>query len=276
MMRIVIATAFLAAAANAFSIGDRLVRTYTEYVPLPITAQDATSQGWKPYNTTCDPALGVPYTHGGAAPSKNAPMILYFTAQGQAAGVGVHDYGSAKSNLVSKGFWQQVGNSEYSISITFRNSSDMCSATPSQLPLGDQLIVNAAGLAYPLPVLESDASTQQWTRGSCFAGMGTHYFYDLASPGNPTWESANLLPISLMYNTTINAFFFMTTNVQVGISGAHGWEPVPLPNALMCKNWCSSECTFHDTSIFSTMHIYLHDHTTVTCPGGCTIACCPK
>ena len=43
----------------------------------------------------------------------------------------------------------------------------------------------------------------------------------------------------------------------------------------MCKNFCDQHCTFHDTSLFSTLHLYFNDHTKVKCKGGCTIGCCP-
>jgi len=47
----------------------------------------------------------------------------------------------------------------------------------------------------------------------------------------------------------INAFFFASTDIQqtVPVGPAHQWEPVYLPNILMCKNWCNAECTFSDT-----------------------------
>ena len=77
---------------------------------------------------------------------------------------------------------------------------------------------------------------------------------------------------------TINAFFFASSDRQQTVfpPNANQWEPIWLPNAAMCQNFCNATCTFHDTTLFSTLHLFLHDHTKVTCNGGCVIGCCPK
>lgn len=91
-----------------------------------------------------------------------------------------------------------------------RNSSSMCSNETSNLPLGDQLVVNARGIAQSLPLTEADAQKQSWTgylfvivlltflmivfpSGACFYSMGYHYFYDLASHPNMSWEVRDIL-----------------------------------------------------------------------------------
>lgn len=77
--------------------------------------------------------------------------------------------------------------------------------------------------------------------------MGHHYFRDLSGAApDMSWVGGNLLPVVPMYNVngTINAFFFASTDVQQGITGPHQWEPVPLVDALMCKNFCNKACTF--------------------------------
>ena len=67
---------------------------------------------------------------------------------------------------------------------------------------------------------------------------------------------------------------------------ANDWEPIPLPNALMCGNFCDkSSCTFNGTSVWSTMHFYFQDHSDAdlkctqspeikTCALG--VKCCPN
>ena len=109
------------------------------------------------------------------------------------------------------------------MSVGFRDNDTACGLKgngPSSLPLGDRLIVNPAGIAHQIPVTVDDAEHQGWVKGSCFAGMGTHWFYDLAGKGEMTWEGANLLPIVTMYDQesespthTINAFFYASTVV---------------------------------------------------------------
>jgi hypothetical protein len=255
------------------SIGDRLVRDYTKYYPLPITVYDADGSGWVALTGDCDDTLGIAYTQSGGATVDN-PVTLFFTSGGQISGIGVNLYGSPPQNLIDSGYWQELTDSIYFLSITFR-SSGLCTGYTSSLSLGNQLVINANTTAIALPLTDSEAEAGQWTKGSCFSTMGYHYFYDLSSAPYMSWEAANLLPIVPMYfNGSINAFFFASSVVQQSLLSAHWWDPIPLLDILMCKNWCDSSCTWSDTSAWSTFHVYLRDYTEVTCPGGCTIACC--
>jgi len=203
-------------------------------------------------------------------------MTVFFTEAGQVAGVGVNVYGDVKQKLVDQRYFEQVGDGVFFVSVSFRNSSMMCSGRQSPDVLGDTLIINAGNLSQPLPLTESAAVAQQWTKGSCFYSMGYHYFYDLATAPEMSWQAENLLPIVMMYSQgKLNAFFFASSVVQQGLFSANWWEPIPLINVLMCKNWCDSSCTFHGTLAWSTLHIYLTDYTQATCSGGCKIGCCP-
>jgi charged multivesicular body protein 7 len=262
------------------SIGDRLIRDYTQYTSLPITTADAQAAGWEQSSSDCDPNLGIAWTQGQTSPEEATPITLFFTAQGQMAGIGVTCYGDILQGLIDLGYWQYTGKSNgydsYFLSVSFRQSDDMCSSSPSTLPLGDSLIVNANNISVSLPLTEDDAINQLWDRGSCFYSMGHHYFYDLVGHPNMTWVAANLLPVVLMFhNGTINAIFFASATVQQGLLSANEWDPIPLINYLMCKNWCDSACTFSDTSAWSTLHVYFRDYTQATCAGGCTTSCCP-
>eukprot|EP01102_Stenamoeba_stenopodia_P012388 TRINITY_DN3907_c0_g1_i1.p1 TRINITY_DN3907_c0_g1~~TRINITY_DN3907_c0_g1_i1.p1 ORF type:complete len:299 (-),score=55.36 TRINITY_DN3907_c0_g1_i1:118-969(-) len=263
------------ASAYSVSLGDRLLRDYTKYIALPITVQDAENQSWQPSSSSCDQNLGIAYTQYGASASSDYPITLYFTQSGAIAGIGATIYGTPPQSLIDSGYFQPVSDGVYYISLTFRESSEMCSSYYPTEPLGDQLVINANNIAVSIPMTEEDAINGQWTAGSCFYSMGYHYFYDLATAPNMSWEAANLLPIVPMYNNgTINAIFFASSVVQQGLLSSHEWDSIPLPNLLMCKNWCDSSCTFSDTSAWSTMHIYFRDYTQATCPGGCTISCC--
>jgi len=273
--RLALFVAITFATAHGVSIGNTLVRTYTKYVPLPVTAAEAEAAGWS-VNSLCDPNLGIAYNQNGG-PTEDQPMTLYYTPAGQAAGINVQSYGSVKQPLIDAGYWiQVVEGKQYEITVTFRNQSVLCSDELQESALGDQLVINQGTLNHQLPIYEEDAVQQQWIIGSCFEGMGHHYFYDLATPGTSSWISANLLPVVMMYDQGfINAFFFATTTVQQSITSAHDWEPIPLNNLLMCKNWCNKQCDYTDTYFFSTLHIYLQNYTMPTCAGGCTIGCCP-
>lgn len=114
--------------------------------------------------------------------------------------------------------------------------------------------------------------------------MGTHWFLDLSTEnGTISWEASNLLPVVTMYDeesenptNTINAIFFASPVVQQSIlpPDTNDWDLIPLPTPLMCKNFCNSDCGFHDTSVYSTMHIFMNDRSKVTCHDGCKIGCC--
>jgi len=266
----------LIACVSALSIGDHFYRAYTVYDKLPMTDSDALAAGWK-FNDTCDPDRGYAATFKNSEATTSYPVTLFFTAGGQISGVGVNVYGDMPESLVDQRYFEIVDTRVNFISVTFRNSSIMCSgAIDNQLPLGDSLIINAGKLNEFLPLYESDAIAQGWTRGACFYSMGHHYFFDLATAPRMSWYAANLEPVIVMYNNgVINSFFFASWVIQQGLLSPNWWEPVALPNLLMCKNWCDSSCTFHDTNFFSTMHFYLRDYTQATCEGGCTIGCCP-
>lgn len=178
------------------------------------------------------------------------------------------------------------GGKHLEITLSFRDPAVSCSTTALKEQLGDRIVINQArgGIAEELPLTVREAADSGWVEGSCFASMGTHWFRDLGTDSAMSWYGASLLPVVVMYDQqsdgadgTINAVFFASNNIQETLlpwPSNNQWEPVPLPNALMCKNFCDAKCTFHDTSAFSTLHLYFRDHTKVTCDGGCTIGCC--
>lgn len=274
------------------SIGDRLERDFGVYAALPVSAKEATAQGWYPMQTKCSPGLGVPYAQADSsnATAAKEPLVLYFTPAGQVTGAGVVIVGDGKPELIDKGYLLRHGtNSEgYDlryISVSFRDPAGCCSATPQTELLGDRLVVNQGpgGIAKELPVTRDDARAAGWVPGSCFSGMGRHWFKDLTGP-DLTWYAKNLLPVVVMYDeesasptNTINAFFFASSDRQQNLLpryNANQWEPIPLPTAAMCLNMCNSSCTFHDTggygTAFSTLHLYMNDRAKVTCNGGCS------
>jgi len=265
-----------AVGTNAISIGDSLYNSYDAYSPMPMNVSAASDMGWSQYNDTCDPNLGYAWSLNAGGPVEEYPVTLYFTAGGQVAGIGVTVYGQMPQNLIDKGFWQQVGNDMYFVSVTFRNLG-MCDGSMSPDPLGDRLIINANSISFGVPTTTDDAVDDQWFSGSCIQTMGTHWSYDLAQPGGMTWAAANMVPVVTMYNgTDINAIFFASPVVQQGLLNRNMWDDLPLPSLLMCWNWCDSSCSWKDTSFWSTMHIFFRDYTTVNCEGGCTVHCCPS
>eukprot|EP00048_Salpingoeca_helianthica_P016162 m.230753 g.230753 ORF g.230753 m.230753 type:complete len:283 (+) comp18138_c0_seq1:66-914(+) len=266
----------LAMAFSTTSIGDRLVYSYNIYSSLPTTTAEATKAGWI-VNSSCHPVYGhsASKTAGGA--SQETPITLFFNGAGQISGIGMHYYGKVSNLLVERGFLKTVESNVHSISVLFRAATpSICGSSSSSFPLGDRLTVHPDTINYSLPVIETEAGAARWTNGSCFASMGYHHFFDLTTAPQMSWVADNMLPISLMYNEgVINAMFFAASTVQQAqIFRNHMWDRVPLPDVLMCKNWCDKDCKWHDTDFWSTAHIFFRDHTKVTCPGGCTLGCC--
>jgi len=164
--------------AQRFDIGDRLIRDYTEYHSLPSTASDASAAGWVS-NGTCTEGLGIAYTFNATFAQKQYPITLFFTPAGQAAGIRVTVFGEVKANLIKHGYFIEVNNNEFFIAVSFRDTNSVCSSAKSSYYLGDRLVVNQNTVAADIPVLVSDLAAKGWVKGSCFAGMGYHYFYDI-------------------------------------------------------------------------------------------------
>jgi len=84
-------------------------------------------------------------------------------------------------------------------------------------------------------------------------------------------------------NGWINAIFFNTDTIQQGLLSNHWWEPIPLPNNLMCMNYCSKDCHFDGTLAWSTMHLFFaEDPKSFVCDkialdcGVLGLSCCPR
>lgn len=263
--------------------GDKMERTFKNYVDLPMGAEALREAGWVK-SDYCDPTIGHKWTQGGAKITKKQPLVLYTTSFGQPSGVGVQIYGSLPKQQQQ---WARIENHGVSlITVAFRKGDIICSGSKSDSELGETLIVNPDGPASKeLPLAESAAEDEGWHRGSCFDGMGWHYFLDTQEGNNRmSWEAENLFPVVAMYHEgKVNAIFFASWVVQQTLfpPNANQWEPIPLANPLMCKNLCDSDCKFKGTSAWSTLHVYFRDHSLVTCEPGlkCVAAglgCCPS
>lgn len=263
------------------SIGDRIDRAFTRYVSQPLSKSQAESQGWRPApdRSGCDGKLGYAFTVGGRR-VKETPVSLYFTAAGQISGISVDVYEGVESNLEQLGYFENVGSGVHRVTVAFRETNrlvDICqTSTTFSQTVGSQILIGPNTIAEHLPLTSNDAESRGYNRGSCFNGMGWHYFQDLSVAHHMSWESKNLMPVVPMYNPTdgtINAFFFAASHVQSWTS-SNQWEPIPLFNFAMCNNFCDNDCTFSGTSAWSTMHFYLNDHDAVTCTDSPEISWC--
>jgi hypothetical protein len=273
--------------------GDAMERTFTKYNSLPINASELKAQGWTTLGS-CNPKVGYQWTQTkllGVVP-KDKPLVLYTTEGGQISGVGVVVKGEYPEN--QKKWSQKKYYSGWLLEVAFRQGDIICSGKVSDALIGDVVILNPdfgeGGEKKSIPIFETDADFQGWHRGSCFDGMGWHRFLDTSLQNNKmSWKAENVLPVVAMYyGGNINALFFNTPVVQQSLTDSNEWEPVPLPDPLMCKNTCDSDCTFAGAKVWSTMHVFFRSHETVKCesdtscfvgkPGsGSGISCChPK
>jgi len=260
--------------SSSISIGDRLFRSYNNYIGMPINTTSARASGWQ-QSGPCQDKLGIPYNYQASAPAVHAPMTFYFSNTGVITGIGMNVYGGVESKLANLGYFFTDGDG-HRIIVTFSSVSSNCATNAAEGSLGDRLVINAHTIAHSVPVEETDAQSGNWHKGSCFEAMGHHWFYDLETAPKMSWQAQNLLPIVPMYNNgVLNAFFFADPTIQQGLFDSNWWDRVALPNLLMCYNFCDSGCTFSGTSFWSTGHVFLRDYTLVHCAGGCTTACCP-
>jgi len=272
-----------AVAAAPDVIGKHLYRGYTVYDPTPLNLSAAIASGWSSPNATCVPGVGRLFFKNGA-PSEAHPLGLAFNPKnGDLTGMQLWVTKTVPQPLVSAGWWIADSTSwsgfEASITVGTRSIANSCGSQPATGTNGDRLIVNPSfNTGIKIPLTAMDAAGAGYFNGSYFEYMGYHAFRDIAAkPGQMTWDANTLSPIVPMYDGPtgrINAIFFAVPFVQNGLFSSNGWDPLPLLNALMCKNTCSSACTFANTWIWQTMHIFLRDYTQTGPLHGCTIACC--
>jgi hypothetical protein len=265
-------------------IGSRLDRQFTGYASQPTTASEAKAAGWHPFSgSVCHDDVGTAWLfNANNKPGdfdRQHPVILSFSAHGQLSAISVGYVFDSRlpawaERMVALEYLIRGGSiaddSVYTITVGTRGKtpSGLCDDT-EVFPelLGTQLQINPGRNGQLIPLSNHTATVAGYHRGSCFNGMGWHYFKDLrAAPGGMTWDAANLMPVVPMYdpvNGNINAIFFASAVVQQSLfpPNDNEWEPIPLPNSLMCGNFCDkASCTFNGTSAWSTMHFYFNDH----------------
>jgi len=250
--------------ANVNGVGYRVARTFFDLTDLPLNSTAAVSQGWTK-SSSCSPNRGITFNPSDGVGS-SMPLQLQYTSGGQLAGWTLWVYGQPAQNLVDLGYWEP-NDSYYSLSVSTRSPSMMCSGkVDPSTPVGDSLTINQGGASFPIPLNVQSATQQKWVSGGCINGMGTHWSYDVATPGKMTWLSANLFPVLPMFmNGSITAVLInipdLETTYPFGI-----WEG-PFINSLYCYNWCpNSGCTF-DNWWWTTTHFVFDDTSNNKCYG---------
>jgi len=248
-------------------IGNMLARTYDVFAEFPLSMQNASNMGWV-QNGACDSTVGIAFVADSGAPSKLEPITLFYTAEGQISGLGMTHFGNPAAGLEE--YWIPQNDGTFMMMVGFRDYSvDLCSDYQFEEILGTQLVINPQGIQMSLPLNDSSAQEEDWTAGGCITKMGTHWSYDLATAPNMSWNVSTLLPVVTMYNNgALSAFFFETSHVQLGTEPLGPWEG-PIPENLMCLNWCSDSCSF-DVLAFSTLHFFVTDPYDNSCPQRCS------
>jgi len=257
---------------SSTDLGDRLLRTFILFKQQPLTASDATSQGFVKFTSSCT-RFGYGYASSSSGPSKSNSAFLYFTSGGQLAGFGSRMWGSAPAALVSQGYWMDtgLGDGSYDIVVQTRDPSMICSGATDNNKLGDRLVINGH---MTIPTTKPAAQSVGWVEGNCIPKMGIHHAYDLNQPSSQTWNASSLVPILPMYSPQsghVTAVLIASPDAQ-RIEPFGDWEG-PFINSLFCKNWCANTgCTFPGVTLWTTMHWLFEDPTTNTCNGAkCTI-----
>mmetsp|Transcript_101934 Transcript_101934/g.243006 ORF Transcript_101934/g.243006 Transcript_101934/m.243006 type:complete len:320 (+) Transcript_101934:53-1012(+) len=264
--------------------GHEMERSFLMYTELPMGEAALKAKGWHKHGSTCDPHLGYAWTEEAAGNTKSAPIVLYTTQGGQVSGVGMTVVGydgnapmpaeqkkwATASPLAPADIAEEVAH----IDVAFRSGEIVCSGKTEAASVGTTLIVNPAGGAgksMTIPLKEAEVQKQGWHKGSCFDGMGYHWFLDTSKQdGTMSWMAQNLFPVVAMYHEgEMNAIFFAAHLSQVSIPflKANEWDPAGLDSEKMCKNTCDEDCDFKGmVDTFSTAHVYFRDHKEVTCP----------
>merc|ERR1739848_843512 len=88
------------------------------------------------------------------------------------------------------------------ITVSLRSPEVTCSSMMQRFTMGDRLVVNADKLSYALPINATAAASAGWVKGSCFSGMGTHWFRDLRQKGKLGFPmpSESMWPVVTMYD----------------------------------------------------------------------------
>jgi len=257
------------------TFGDRVIHTAFAYKNFPLTRDAAESGDWRRVNSNCIPGKGVAYVHKNGVAS-STPAFLYFAqSNGALAGFQLRRWVQSTGSPADR-FWEapsvdlSCSASDCSdIFVQFRDPSTVCGTNFAMgNGVGDRIVVGSKQLRVPLNA--TDAKMKGWMEGDCIPGMGIHYSMNLGGPlGKGNWNASSLFPIMPMYDAqsgNINAI--LIANPHLANAFPLGWWEGPIPNILMCKNWCStSGCGFVDTLIWSTMHFWFRDHSGISCTG---------
>ena len=196
------------------SIGDRVVAGFRAREQIPLTVSEATDANWTAVAgdpAACDSVSGRRFRLG-----ERLTPTLVFDNTGHLAGLqaAVSDTSFPSyphSNVRSPPFFSASGDLATStMSVHFKDPAKLCSAEAADHvagSIGDRLWANlgttsAKGADFEImPLLETELQAGMpqngFTQGSCFSGMGMHYWRHLDSTSDSA--CADIGPLFLMY-----------------------------------------------------------------------------
>jgi len=252
-------------------IGDMMIRSFGFPKPnvLPLDKNTLEKMGWHMKNKECDLEHGFVWSAHPDGPRKDSPLTIHTSKAGQVAGIGLRLFNAAtiEKNLVTKSYWMRTKDEkEYDIVIMFRGKGLCDSDDKTDKVLGDSLVINPKQIAERVPLTEKEATQSNYTRGSCWQTMGTHYAKDLS--GQMSWTGDNMMPVMPFYDQKgdVHGILFATTQIQHSEKSSNWWDVYPLPPERWCVNFCDEKCYENNFDNYSTMHIYFNNPMKVQCP----------
>jgi hypothetical protein len=265
--------------------GDKMERVYGKYAGLPMGEDALIAANWTKMVGDCNEKLGYAYTLDASGPTEKEPLIVYVTKGGQPAGVGTivrpgpdgtKGLGAQQANYASPALpsWIKLSNAQL-IEVAFRSGAIICDGNMDSSKVGTELTLNPrGGTQQNIPITQDQVEKDGWRQGSCYSGMGFHYFYDMKNSANGkfVFHHETVGPLVPMYHEgEINAIFFMAQQDQgTQVEGGNRWDPAALNATAMCKNGCAPETCSKNFSppsggFWNMMHIYFRDHDKVDC-----------
>lgn len=195
-------------------------------IKLPTNTAEAAELGWMKADEACNPKLGEAYLYGGKR-SKVTSVTLYFTpvvgdTPGSVAAIEADYYDHVEENLVGT-YFSPAAEAEdgtyWSLAVLLRKptAQGLCD-TNDPVPVQEEKYFNIAPelVNYELPMHIDDPKLKKdFKEGMCSPGMGFHYMGDVETGADLTYEAANLIPVTPMYNSQSGnfvGFYFTATD----------------------------------------------------------------
>jgi len=186
-------------------------------------------------------------------------MLLY-NAAGQFTGYQLGTYnspalGTQKLYAIYDKDYDNETKVFYTLTAYTRDPETICSASQSDLPIGDRvwIKIGISNQYLQLPLTQSEADQSGvWVEGKCFWSMGKHYWYNLTA----TTSCDELHPMFALYNRSkLNAFGFVIAKLPEE-PGSRWEHPSGSALKMFLPDSAQPSCLFANGLVMSTQHVY--------------------